>query len=118
MLDGVVGGAIAAGDGALSTMIKESGEEASLDADFIRSRARCTGLLSATRRRAFKGGHVVFPAVVFAYELEFEAPDSGAQVVQPRVNDRDEVGSFELMDEAAVVASLVRGEWAPWPALV
>lgn len=101
-------------------MVKESAEEASLDGDFVRSRVRCTGSFAVSRRTRFGSddGFVVFPALIHTYELEFAAPELGEQIVRPRTNARDEVASFELMDEEDVIATIVRGERAPLPMLV
>lgn len=44
MLDNSVAGGISAGMGAFETLVKESGEEASLPEHLVRERAKCTGV--------------------------------------------------------------------------
>ncbi|EGO03597.1 hypothetical protein SERLA73DRAFT_83686 [Serpula lacrymans var. lacrymans S7.3] len=110
-LDVTVGGGIAAGDSALSTIVRESSEEASLDASYVRQHIRSAGLLPFPNRSP---AGWVLPGVYYLFDLPLPADGS----VFPRTNVADgEVESFELMDVQMVLENLMEGMFKPSSAL-
>ncbi|KAI0484449.1 hypothetical protein GGR56DRAFT_25578 [Xylariaceae sp. FL0804] len=115
-LDVSVAGGIKAGASPLDTIVAEAGEEASLPAGLVRSRARAAGVLtyvSVTSGGAdFPGERgLVIPDMVYTFDIELPAD------VVPTPRD-DEVEGFSLMSVAEVQQRLLAGEFKPDAAMV
>lgn len=114
LLDNTVAGGIAAGMTALETLVKESGEEASLPEALVRAGAKAVGAVSYFYlRHKSAGGEegLLQPEVEYCYDLEV-----GEDVV-PAPND-DEVQEFRLWDVDTVREELGKGGFKPNCALV
>lgn len=110
-LDVTVGGGIIAGETALSTIIRECTEEASLDANFVQENIHSVGFISFPNRSATGW---VLPGFYYLFDLLL--PSDGS--VQPQINAADgEVEGFELMDTQTVLENLLAGAFKPSSAL-
>ncbi|KAI9436816.1 NUDIX hydrolase domain-like protein, partial [Russula earlei] len=109
MLDNSVAGGIAGGTSALDTIVREAAEEASLDPEWVRSRARSVGAVSYYFRT--KAGWLQ-PEVEYVYDMRLEPGE--AQLVPMD----GEAESFELMTIDEVVSRMRAGEFKPNCALV
>jgi len=69
MLDNSVAGGIAGGTTAFDTLVKEAAEEASLDPQLVRKRARAVGAVSYYRQT--KAGWLQ-PEVQYVYDMRLE----------------------------------------------
>lgn len=69
MLDNSVAGGIAGGTSALDTLVKEAAEEASLDPELVRKRARSVGAVSYYRQT---NAGWLQPEVQYVYDLHIE----------------------------------------------
>jgi 8-oxo-dGTP pyrophosphatase MutT (NUDIX family) len=97
-------------DTPLSTIVRESAEEASLDPLYVRSAARSVGVISYPNRSP-EGW--ILPGLYYLFDLQL--PDDRSA---PRVNEADgEVECFELMSTSEVLASLHEGRFKPSSAL-
>ena len=86
-------GGIAYGNSVLDTLVKESEEEASLPADYVRAHAVAGGAVSYFYvRESSAGGEVGLLQPEVEYVFDLAVPDD----MIPRPND-DEVESFSLM---------------------
>ncbi|KAF8591698.1 hypothetical protein K439DRAFT_1546746 [Ramaria rubella] len=110
-LDVTVGGGITLGDTAMSTVIRECAEEASLDSTFVLKHIRPVGVLPFPNRSP---AGWILPGIYYLYDLPL--PSDGS--VRPRTNTTDgEVESFELMDIETVLQNLLHGMFKPSSAL-
>ncbi|ETW80944.1 hypothetical protein HETIRDRAFT_46022, partial [Heterobasidion irregulare TC 32-1] len=110
-LDVTVGGGIIAGETALSTIIRECTEEASLDANFVQENIHSVGFISFPNRSATGW---MLPGFYYLFDLLL--PSDGS--VQPQINAADgEVEGFELMDTQTVLENLLAGAFKPSSAL-
>jgi 8-oxo-dGTP pyrophosphatase MutT (NUDIX family) len=109
MLDQTVAGGLTAGLTPFETLVKECGEEASLEPAFVEKYARAAGLISYVRRN---DAGFIQPEVQYCYDLKF--PLDGPR---PRPND-DEVESFTLMTEREALDAVLAGQFKPNCALV
>jgi 8-oxo-dGTP pyrophosphatase MutT (NUDIX family) len=80
MLDNSVAGGVAGGTSVLDALVKEADEEASLDPELVRKRARAVGSVSYFHQT--KAGWLQ-PEVQFVYDLRLEPGE-----VWPRANGR------------------------------
>ncbi|KAI0292906.1 NUDIX hydrolase domain-like protein [Russula brevipes] len=109
MLDNSVAGGIAGGTSAFDTLVKEAEEEASLDPELVRKRARTVGSVSYYNQT--KAGWLQ-PEVQYVYDLRLEPGEA-------RLAPMDgEVESFELMSVDEVVSHMHAGHFKPNCALV
>lgn len=114
MLDNTIAGGMAFGDGAFTTLIKESTEEADLSEDVVRKYARSCGTVSYFHIQAKRHGEdsgLLQPTVKYVYDLGL--PES--MLLKP--ND-DEVESFELLTIGRVRKALANGEFRPSSVMV
>lgn len=110
-LDVTVGGGIGLGDTALSTVIRECTEEASLDANYVRDNVRTAGILPFPNRSP---GGWILPGLYYLYDLPLKSDGS----VVPQTNAADgEVETFELMDAETVLQNLIQGRFKASSAL-
>ncbi|KAI0252750.1 NUDIX hydrolase domain-like protein [Lactifluus subvellereus] len=109
MLDNSVAGGIPGGTTAFDSLVKEAAEEASLDPELVRKRARAVG--AVTYYYQTKIGWLR-PEVQHVYDMRLEPGEA-------RLAPMDgEVESFELMSLDEVVARMHAGEFKPNCALV
>ncbi|KAN0109057.1 NUDIX hydrolase domain-like protein [Russula decolorans] len=109
MLDNSVAGGIAGGMTAFDTLVKEAAEEASLDPQLIRKKARSVGAVSYYRQT---DAGWLQPEVQFVYDMRVEPGEA-------RLAPMDgEVESFKLMSIDEVVSRMHAGEFKPNCALV
>jgi len=109
MLDNSVAGGIAGGTSALDTIVKEAAEEASLDPELVRKRARAVGAVSYYRQT---DAGWLQPEVQYVYDMRLEP---GEAQLMPRDG---EVESFKLMSVDEIVPRMHAGEFKPNCALV
>lgn len=113
MLDNSVAGGLSAGEEPIEALVREAGEEASLEAGVARE-ARATGTVTYFHVRDERAGgetRLLQPECQYCYDLEV-GPD-----VMLRPGD-DEVEGFELLSVAEVREAMGRGEFKPNCALV
>ncbi|TVY26984.1 Uncharacterized protein LHYA1_G003809 [Lachnellula hyalina] len=106
-LDTTVAGGVTAGEGPGECVVREAGEEASLDEGFVRSNAKSVGVLSYISHRDAPGDSekgLFSPELIYCFDLEV-APD----VVCKQCDD--EVKEFYLMGVQEVKDALRRGEF-------
>ncbi|KAI0279549.1 NUDIX hydrolase domain-like protein [Russula aff. rugulosa BPL654] len=109
MLDNSVAGGIAGGTTALDTVVKEAAEEASLDPQLVRKKARSVGAVSYYRQT---DAGWLQPEVQFVYDMRVEPGEA-------RLAPMDgEVESFKLMSIDEIVSRMHAGEFKPNCALV
>jgi 8-oxo-dGTP pyrophosphatase MutT (NUDIX family) len=114
MLDNAVAGGISAGESAFESLVRESGEEASLLEDLVRKGARSVGTVTYYCIRTESAGGetgLLQPECQYVYDLEV-----GEDVV-PKPGD-DEVEAFYLWSVDEVRGAMERGEFKPNCALV
>ncbi|KAI9438326.1 NUDIX hydrolase domain-like protein [Lactarius indigo] len=109
MLDNSVAGGIPGGTTAFDSIVKEAGEEASLDPELVRERVRSVG--AVTYYYQTKAGWLQ-PEVEYVYDMRVEPGE-----VQLAPMD-GEVESFELLPLDEVVARMHAGEFKPNCAVV
>ena len=99
------------GDTALSTIVRECAEEASLDTTYVRDNVRPVGVLPFPNRSP---AGWILPGLYYLYDLRLE-PDGS---IVPRTNTVDgEVESFRLMGAETVLQNLVEGRFKASSAL-
>lgn len=104
-LDVTVGGGIGLGETALSTIVRECTEEASMDAGYVRQNVRSVGTLPFPNRSP---AGWILPGLYYLYDLPLLAEGS----IVPRTNIADgEVENFELMDAETVLQNLIEGKF-------
>jgi 8-oxo-dGTP pyrophosphatase MutT (NUDIX family) len=114
MLDNAVAGGIASGESPFESLVRECGEEASLDEEFVRSSARACGTVTYWYIRDERAGgetNLMQPEVQYVYDLEL--PEDTI----PKPGD-DEVEEFYLWGVEEVQEAMRRGEFKPNCALV
>jgi 8-oxo-dGTP pyrophosphatase MutT (NUDIX family) len=110
-LDVTVGGGIGLNETALSTIVRESAEEASLDPNFVAKTIRSSGVVSFPN---LSPAGWILPGLYFVFDLRLR--DDGTP--EPRVNKHDgEVEGFELLSVREVLANLLDGRFKPSSAL-
>jgi 8-oxo-dGTP pyrophosphatase MutT (NUDIX family) len=110
-LDVTVGGGLGLGDTAMSTIIRECAEEASLDSSFVKNTVRPVGVLPFPNRSP---GGWILPGLYYLFDLHLPADGS----IRPRTNaDDGEVESFELISLDDVLRNIVVGMFKPSSAL-
>jgi 8-oxo-dGTP pyrophosphatase MutT (NUDIX family) len=93
------------------TIVRECTEEASLPSDFVKKRARCTGMLNYLNRSPSKW---LLPGIYYLYELRL--PNDGT--ITPCTNAVDgEVDAFRLIDVEEVMQRLLEGQFKPSSAM-
>ncbi|KAI5813277.1 NUDIX hydrolase domain-like protein [Pyronema omphalodes] len=115
MLDNTVAGGISSGMTAWDTLVKEGHEEAYLEEDVIKEKAKCVGTVSYFYERdANAGGEsgLLQPEVQYVYDMAV-----GENEIVPKPNDM-EVDNFVLMPLAEVKKNLEQGRFKPNCALV
>jgi 8-oxo-dGTP pyrophosphatase MutT (NUDIX family) len=114
MLDNAVAGGIASGESPFESLVRECGEEASLDEEFVRSSARACGTVTYWYIRDERAGgetNLMQPEVQYIYDLEL--PEDTI----PKPGD-DEVEQFYLLSVDEVQEAMRKGEFKPNCALV
>ena len=110
MYDNTVAGGMGDSISALECIVKEAGEEASLEEGFVREHARSVGFISYFYVRSKNAGGEVGllqPEVQYLYDLEVS--EDGPV---PKPND-DEVEQHFLMDVDQVKEELAKGTFKP-----
>lgn len=91
--------------------MRESAEEASLDAKYVRTYVRSVGVLPYPNRSP---AGWILPGMYYLYDLPL--PSDGS--IRPRINAADgEVESFEVMDAQNVLHHLLEGKFKASSAL-
>ncbi|TVY32916.1 Uncharacterized protein LOCC1_G008249 [Lachnellula occidentalis] len=106
-LDTTVAGGVTAGEGPFECVVREAGEEASLDEGVVREDAKSVGCLSYISHKDAPGDSekgLFSPELIYCFDLEV-APD----VVCKQCDD--EVKEFYLMGVQEVKRALQRGEF-------
>ncbi|KAF2473842.1 thiamine pyrophosphokinase-related protein-like protein [Lindgomyces ingoldianus] len=114
LLDNAVAGGIASGEGPFESLVRECGEEASLEEELVRSKAKACGTVTYFYIRNEKAGgetRLLQPECQYVYDLEL--PEN----VIPKPGD-DEVEEFYLWTVGEVQDAMARGEFKPNCALV
>ncbi|KAF1945239.1 thiamine pyrophosphokinase-related protein-like protein [Clathrospora elynae] len=114
MLDNAVAGGIASGESPFESLVRECGEEASLDEELVRSRAKACGTVTYWYVRDERAGgetNLMQPEVQYVYDIEL--PED----VMPKPGD-DEVEEFYLWSVEEVQDAMRKGEFKPNCALV
>lgn len=114
MLDNAVAGGIASGESPFESLVRECAEEASLDEELVRSKARAAGTITYWYVRDERAGGEVGllqPEVQYIYDLEL--PED----VVPKPGD-DEVEEFYLWSVDEVQDAMKKGEFKPNCSLV
>lgn len=115
MLDNTVAGGMATGEQPFECLVRESDEEASLPADYVRQNARAAGCVTYFYVRDERAGGetgLLQPECQYIYDLDLTG--SG---IECKPND-DEVEGFEVMSVEEVKEALASGEFKPNCALV
>ncbi|KAK6345919.1 hypothetical protein TWF730_010259 [Orbilia blumenaviensis] len=113
MLDNTVAGGMGNGAGPWECIIKEAGEEASLEESLVRAKAKPVGFVSYFYVRHKEAGGeagLLQPEIEYCYDMAVEAPDSGGPTLKPCDG---EVAVHILMDIDEVVANLKNGKFKP-----
>ena len=114
LLDNAVAGGIASGEGPFESLVRECAEEASLQEELVRSKAKACGTVTYFHIRTEKAGgeaRLLQPECQYVYDLEL--PED----VIPKPGD-DEVEEFYLWSVDEVKGAMARGEFKPNCALV
>ncbi|KAF1993369.1 thiamine pyrophosphokinase [Amniculicola lignicola CBS 123094] len=114
MLDNAVAGGIASGEGPFESLVRECGEEASLQEDLVRERVKACGTVTYFYIRTKEAGGetgLLQPECEYVYDLELPAD------VIPKPGD-DEVEEFYLWSVPEVREAMARGEFKPNCALI
>ncbi|KAK3322890.1 NUDIX hydrolase domain-like protein [Apodospora peruviana] len=109
MLDQAVAGGVAAGETPFECIVREAGEEAALDEEFVRKNAVAAGTVMWFNVSDEKAGGelgLMNPGVLYVYDLEV-----GADVVFEPVDG--DIQSFELMSVGEVRDAMRNGEFKP-----
>jgi len=110
-LDVTVAGGIGLGDTALETIIKEAGEEALLDQDYVQRYIRPVGVLPSLSRSP---GGWILPGIYYLFDLPL--PPEGSFL--PKTNALDgEIDKFDLLDVEQVLHRLLDNSFKPTSAL-
>jgi 8-oxo-dGTP pyrophosphatase MutT (NUDIX family) len=113
MLDNTVAGGMSVGEQPLECLVRESAEEASLPADFVRRNAKPVGSVTYFYIRDPRAGGetgLLQPECQYVYDLDMSG-------VECKPND-DEVEKFEIMNVEQVKEALGRALFKPNCALV
>ena len=116
MLDNTVAGGMPAGEQPLECLVRESAEEASLPADFVRQNAKPAGSVTYFYIRDSRAGGetgLLQPECQFVYDLDMSA-EKGMEF---KPND-EEVEKFEIMNVEQVKEALGKALFKPNCALV
>jgi 8-oxo-dGTP pyrophosphatase MutT (NUDIX family) len=114
MLDNAVAGGIASGESPFESLVRECGEEASLDEELVRTRAKACGTVTYWYIRDERAGgetNLMQPEVQYVYDLEL--PEG----TTPKPGD-DEVEEFYLWSVEEVQEAMRKGEFKPNCAMV
>ncbi|KAF2630936.1 thiamine pyrophosphokinase [Macroventuria anomochaeta] len=114
MLDNAVAGGIASGESPFESLVRESAEEASLQEDLVRNKAKAAGTVTYWYVRDERAGGetgLLQPEVQYIYDLEL--PED----VVPKPGD-DEVEEFQLWSVEEVQEAMTKGEFKPNCSLV
>lgn len=114
MLDNAVAGGIASGESPFESLVRECAEEASLEEDLVRAKAKAAGTVTYYYIRDQRAGGetgLMQPECQYIYDLEL--PDD----VIPKPGD-DEVEEFYLWTVDEVKEAMQKGEFKPNCALV
>ncbi|KAI4938322.1 hypothetical protein J4E85_000762 [Alternaria conjuncta] len=114
MLDNAVAGGIASGESPFESLVRECGEEASLNEEFVRANAKACGTVTYWYIRDERAGgetNLMQPEVQYVYDLEL--PEDTI----PKPGD-DEVEEFYLWSVEEVQEGMKKGEFKPNCALV
>lgn len=114
MLDNTVAGGIATGEKPFESIVREAGEEASLDEELVRDKARQCGAVTYFHIRDHRAGgetKLLQPECQYVYDLQLPSD------VVPKPSD-DEVEEFYLWSVDEVKQCLKDGEFKPNCALV
>ncbi|TVY50473.1 Uncharacterized protein LCER1_G008175 [Lachnellula cervina] len=106
-LDTTVAGGVTAGEGPFECVVREAGEEASLDEQVVRQNAKSVGCLSYIHHKDAPGDSekgLFSPELIYCFDLEV-APDAVCRQCD------DEVKEFYLMGVQEVKHALERGEF-------
>ncbi|TDL19666.1 hypothetical protein BD410DRAFT_791785 [Rickenella mellea] len=109
--DVTVGGGIGFGDTAISTIVRECAEEASLDPNFVRSNIRSVGILSFLNRSP---SGWILPGLYHLFDLPLRNDGTPIPIVNP--ND-GEVERFQLISVSELRVQLLDGMFKPSSAL-
>ncbi|PPQ63814.1 hypothetical protein CVT24_009809 [Panaeolus cyanescens] len=110
-LDVTVGGGMGLGDTPLSTILRESAEEALLDSDYVNEYIRPVGVLPFPNRSP---GGWILPGLYHLFDLPLPLDGS----IHPRINALDgEVEAFELLEVDEVLKRLLEGRFKSSSAL-
>ena len=115
MLDNSVAGGLAAGEEPGECIVREAGEEASLDEEMVRRRVRPAGTVSYLQIRSAKAGGetgLLEPEVQYVFDLDLTGED-----VTPAPSD-GEAEDFRLMEVEEIRAAMREGQFKPNCALV
>jgi 8-oxo-dGTP pyrophosphatase MutT (NUDIX family) len=114
MLDNAVAGGIASGESAFESLVRECGEEASLEEELVRSRAKTGGCVTYFYIRDERAGgetRLLQPECEYVYDLEL--PED----VSPKPGD-NEVEEFYLWTVEEVKNAMAKGDFKPNCAVV
>jgi 8-oxo-dGTP pyrophosphatase MutT (NUDIX family) len=114
MLDNAVAGGIASGESPFESLVRECAEEASLQEELVRSKAKAAGTVTYWYVRDERAGGetgLLQPEVQYIYDLEL--PED----VVPKPGD-DEVEEFYLWSVEEVQDAMRKGEFKPNCSLV
>jgi 8-oxo-dGTP pyrophosphatase MutT (NUDIX family) len=114
LLDNAVAGGISSGEEPFESLVRECAEEASLQEELVRSKARAAGSVTYWYIRDERAGgevNLMQPEVQYVYDIEL--PED----VVPKPGD-DEVEEFYLWSVDEVQAAMARGEFKPNCAMV
>ncbi|KAK6331662.1 hypothetical protein TWF718_002209 [Orbilia javanica] len=113
MLDNTVAGGMGDGVGPWECIIKEAGEEASLEEDYVRAHAKAVGYVSYFYVRHKEAGGeagLLQPEVEYCYDMIVKDASEGGPVPKPFDG---EVAEHILMDVDEVVENLEAGKFKP-----
>ncbi|KAF3166179.1 hypothetical protein TWF788_000553 [Orbilia oligospora] len=113
MLDNTVAGGMGDGQTPWECIIKEAGEEASLEEDYVRANAKAVGFVSYFYVRHKEAGGeegLLQPEVEYCYDMIVKEPSEGGPVPKPFDG---EVAEHLLMDVDEVIRNLENGKFKP-----
>ncbi|KAK7470076.1 hypothetical protein VKT23_001517 [Stygiomarasmius scandens] len=113
-LDVTVGGGLDTGETPLSTIIRESVEEASFDEALVSSSINPAGLLTLHNRNP---SGWLLPGVYYLFDLELPEDNSIQPKLTVSAEEGGEVESFELMSAQEVLDNIAAGEFKSSSAL-
>ncbi|KAK6497616.1 hypothetical protein TWF481_012021 [Arthrobotrys musiformis] len=113
MLDNTVAGGMGDGANPWECIIKEAGEEASLEAEYVRAHAKAVGYVSYFYVRHKEAGGeagLLQPEIEYCYDMVVKEPSEGGPVPRPCDGEVDE---HLLMDVEEVKMHLADGKFKP-----